>query len=182
MTLNEMYLSDYHLSASTHTILYYLNECYIIFPLYQAFFTEEYTQHHQEDREKLVRLKDLIAWQVLNTYSQIHVHNIYSHYFYMCVCVCFSADTMAFLFPDPIIRWRNLPPWEESDRGLASFPWAHGGVFQTAEKESGEGVRSERVGKLKEKCRKILTFLLKYDASVIQNIFFSAKLDMELLW
>uniref|UniRef100_A0AAX7VFT5 Dedicator of cytokinesis 2 n=1 Tax=Astatotilapia calliptera TaxID=8154 RepID=A0AAX7VFT5_ASTCA len=30
----------------------------------KAFFTEEYTQHHQEDREKLVRLKDLIAWQI----------------------------------------------------------------------------------------------------------------------
>uniref|UniRef100_A0A3Q1IG54 Dedicator of cytokinesis 2 n=1 Tax=Anabas testudineus TaxID=64144 RepID=A0A3Q1IG54_ANATE len=30
----------------------------------KAFFTEEYTQQHPEDRDKLVRLKDLIAWQI----------------------------------------------------------------------------------------------------------------------
>uniref|UniRef100_A0A669DWQ3 Dedicator of cytokinesis 2 n=1 Tax=Oreochromis niloticus TaxID=8128 RepID=A0A669DWQ3_ORENI len=30
----------------------------------KAFFTEEYTQQHQEDRDKLLRLKDLIAWQI----------------------------------------------------------------------------------------------------------------------
>ncbi|XP_062332902.1 dedicator of cytokinesis protein 2 [Osmerus eperlanus] len=30
----------------------------------KAFFTEEYTQHHPEDRDKLLRLKDLIAWQI----------------------------------------------------------------------------------------------------------------------
>ncbi|KAF7228204.1 dedicator of cytokinesis protein 2 [Nothobranchius furzeri] len=30
----------------------------------KAFFTEEYTQHHQDDRDKLLRLKDLIAWQI----------------------------------------------------------------------------------------------------------------------
>uniref|UniRef100_A0A3B3YBY9 DOCKER domain-containing protein n=1 Tax=Poecilia mexicana TaxID=48701 RepID=A0A3B3YBY9_9TELE len=30
----------------------------------QAFFTEEYTLQHPEDREKLLRLKDLIAWQI----------------------------------------------------------------------------------------------------------------------
>lgn len=83
---------------------HFLNECYIIFPLYQAFFTEEYTQHHQEDRDKLVRLKDLIAWQVLNTYSQIHVHNIYSHYFYMCVCVCvFLLTPWHFYFQIPLL-------------------------------------------------------------------------------
>lgn len=38
----------------------------------KAFFTEEYTQQHPEDRDKLLRLKDLIAWQVLkhqNTHS-----------------------------------------------------------------------------------------------------------------
>ncbi|XP_035017621.1 dedicator of cytokinesis protein 2 isoform X2 [Hippoglossus stenolepis] len=29
----------------------------------KAFFTEEYTEQHQEDRDKLLRLKDLIAWQ-----------------------------------------------------------------------------------------------------------------------
>uniref|UniRef100_A0A3B5BFB8 DOCKER domain-containing protein n=1 Tax=Stegastes partitus TaxID=144197 RepID=A0A3B5BFB8_9TELE len=30
----------------------------------QAFFTEEYNQQHPEDRDKLLRLKDLIAWQI----------------------------------------------------------------------------------------------------------------------
>lgn len=30
----------------------------------QAFFTEEYTREHPEDQDKLTRLKDLIAWQV----------------------------------------------------------------------------------------------------------------------
>uniref|UniRef100_A0A3Q2TB99 Dedicator of cytokinesis 2 n=1 Tax=Fundulus heteroclitus TaxID=8078 RepID=A0A3Q2TB99_FUNHE len=30
----------------------------------KAFFTEEYNQQHPEDREKLLRLKDLIAWQI----------------------------------------------------------------------------------------------------------------------
>uniref|UniRef100_A0A674MZH9 Dedicator of cytokinesis 2 n=1 Tax=Takifugu rubripes TaxID=31033 RepID=A0A674MZH9_TAKRU len=30
----------------------------------KAFFTEEYTQQHPEDRDKLSRLKDLIAWQI----------------------------------------------------------------------------------------------------------------------
>uniref|UniRef100_A0A3Q3W6H4 Uncharacterized protein n=1 Tax=Mola mola TaxID=94237 RepID=A0A3Q3W6H4_MOLML len=30
----------------------------------KAFFTEEYTQQHPADRDKLLRLKDLIAWQI----------------------------------------------------------------------------------------------------------------------
>uniref|UniRef100_A0A8C9XBM0 Dedicator of cytokinesis 2 n=1 Tax=Sander lucioperca TaxID=283035 RepID=A0A8C9XBM0_SANLU len=30
----------------------------------KAFFTEEYNQQHPEDRDKLLRLKDLIAWQI----------------------------------------------------------------------------------------------------------------------
>lgn len=30
----------------------------------QAFFTDEYTHEHPDDRDKLMRLKDLIAWQV----------------------------------------------------------------------------------------------------------------------
>ena len=30
----------------------------------QAFFTEEYAREHPEDQDKLTRLKDLIAWQV----------------------------------------------------------------------------------------------------------------------
>ncbi|TRY83827.1 hypothetical protein DNTS_031967, partial [Danionella cerebrum] len=30
----------------------------------KAFFTEEYTQEHPDDRDKLMRLKDLIAWQI----------------------------------------------------------------------------------------------------------------------
>ncbi|KAM7389759.1 hypothetical protein PAMP_023717 [Pampus punctatissimus] len=30
----------------------------------KAFFTDEYTQQHPEDRDKLLRLKDLIAWQI----------------------------------------------------------------------------------------------------------------------
>ncbi|KAJ0050076.1 hypothetical protein NL108_011796, partial [Boleophthalmus pectinirostris] len=30
----------------------------------KAFFTDEYTQEHPEDRDKLMRLKDLIAWQI----------------------------------------------------------------------------------------------------------------------
>lgn len=40
------------------------NAAFISF-LFQAFFTDEYTQH-PGDRDKLIRLKDLIAWQVLN--------------------------------------------------------------------------------------------------------------------
>ncbi|KAF7653372.1 hypothetical protein LDENG_00083840 [Lucifuga dentata] len=30
----------------------------------KAFFTDDYTQQHPEDRDKLLRLKDLIAWQI----------------------------------------------------------------------------------------------------------------------
>ncbi|XP_037637082.1 dedicator of cytokinesis protein 2-like isoform X1 [Sebastes umbrosus] len=30
----------------------------------KAFFTDEYNQQHPEDRDKLVRIKDLIAWQI----------------------------------------------------------------------------------------------------------------------
>uniref|UniRef100_A0A8C5ERG7 Dedicator of cytokinesis 2 n=1 Tax=Gouania willdenowi TaxID=441366 RepID=A0A8C5ERG7_GOUWI len=30
----------------------------------KAFFTDEYTQQHKEDEDKLLRLKDLIAWQI----------------------------------------------------------------------------------------------------------------------
>ncbi|XP_034086797.1 dedicator of cytokinesis protein 2-like [Gymnodraco acuticeps] len=30
----------------------------------KAFFTEDFTQQHPEDRDKLLRLKDLIAWQI----------------------------------------------------------------------------------------------------------------------
>ncbi|XP_068180969.1 dedicator of cytokinesis protein 2 [Antennarius striatus] len=30
----------------------------------KAFFTEEYSQQHPEDKDKLLRLKDLIAWQI----------------------------------------------------------------------------------------------------------------------
>lgn len=42
--------------------------------LFQAFFTEEYTQQHPEDRDKLIRLKDLIAWQVLNMLQHSDQH------------------------------------------------------------------------------------------------------------
>lgn len=51
------------------------------------------------------------------------------------------------VFVDPITRWRDLSPWEKSDGRLAAFPRANGGVLQTAEEESGEGVRRERAGK-----------------------------------
>lgn len=58
-----------------------------------------------------------------------------------------SVDTIIFIFIDPIAGRRDLSPWKESDRRPASFPRAHGGVFQTAEEESGEGIWSERAGK-----------------------------------
>lgn len=58
-----------------------------------------------------------------------------------------SVDAIIFVPIDPVTGWRDLSPWEESDGCLASFPRAHGGVFQAAEEESGEGVRSERAGK-----------------------------------
>lgn len=38
-------------------------------PSPQAFFTEEYTQEHPEDQDKLTRLKDLIAWQVQQSWA-----------------------------------------------------------------------------------------------------------------
>ena len=47
---------------------------FLIYHLYQAFFTDEYNQQHPEDRDKLLRLKDLIAWQVLNTPAHIRGH------------------------------------------------------------------------------------------------------------
>uniref|UniRef100_A0A8D3DUC9 Dedicator of cytokinesis 2 n=1 Tax=Scophthalmus maximus TaxID=52904 RepID=A0A8D3DUC9_SCOMX len=40
----------------------------------KAFFTEEYTQQHQEDRDKLLRLKDLIAWQIPLLGAGISLH------------------------------------------------------------------------------------------------------------
>lgn len=45
----------------------------------KAFFTEEYTQQHPEDRDKLLRLKDLIAWQVLK-YQYTHSLNTANKY------------------------------------------------------------------------------------------------------
>ncbi|MBN3301172.1 DOCK2 protein, partial [Amia calva] len=40
----------------------------------KAFFTEEYTQQHPEDREKMSRLKDLIAWQIPLLGAGIRLH------------------------------------------------------------------------------------------------------------
>ncbi|KAF0039726.1 hypothetical protein F2P81_007961 [Scophthalmus maximus] len=40
----------------------------------KAFFTEEYTQQHQEDRDKLLRIKDLIAWQIPLLGAGISLH------------------------------------------------------------------------------------------------------------
>lgn len=42
---------------------------------FQAFFTEEYTHQHPDDRDKLIRLKDLIAWQVLNMLQHSGEHD-----------------------------------------------------------------------------------------------------------
>ena len=106
-----------------------------MFPLDQAFFTEEYTEQHQEDRDKLLRLKDLIAWQV-------RVHTTVS---VLALSSC-PADAKTFVFVDPAAGRRDRPPREESERRPASVPRAHGGVLQAAEEESGEGVRSERAG------------------------------------
>lgn len=36
----------------------------------QAFFTEEYAREHPEDQDKLTRLKDLIAWQVQQSWPR----------------------------------------------------------------------------------------------------------------
>lgn len=58
-----------------------------------------------------------------------------------------SVDTIIFVSIDPFTGWWDRSPWQESDGGPSSFPRAHGGVFQTAEEESAEGVRSERAGK-----------------------------------
>lgn len=57
--------------------------------LFQAFFTEEYTQQHPEDRDKLLRLKDLIAWQVLNMLQHsagCNAADIYLRHFYWPIC------------------------------------------------------------------------------------------------
>lgn len=40
--------------------------CVCVCVFLQAFFTDEYMQEHPDDRDKLMRLKDLIAWQVRN--------------------------------------------------------------------------------------------------------------------
>lgn len=117
-----------------HVVVYL--RVYVIVPLYQAFFTDEYTQQHPEDRDKLLRLKDFIAWQVTNTLTHV-VQYRYTQ--------PVSAHTM-FVFIDPLTGWRNLSSREEGDRRPAAVPRANGGVFQTAEEESGEGVWSERAG------------------------------------
>lgn len=139
----------------------------------QAFFTEEYTQQHPEDRDKLVRLKDLIAWQVLNILTHIPQ---YSYTPPVALPLCCHSDTVIFIFIDPITRWWNLSPREEGDRWPASVSRAHGGVFQTAEEESGEGVWRERAGKNCEKVGerdreesksgRIRDLLLKHDVSL----------------
>lgn len=77
-------------------------------PLCQAFFTDEYNQQHPEDRDKLLRLKDLIAWQV---YSSI-THTTFTR---ASLFGC-SVDTITCVFIDPIAGWRHLPPREEGDR------------------------------------------------------------------
>ncbi|XP_029296967.1 LOW QUALITY PROTEIN: dedicator of cytokinesis 2 [Cottoperca gobio] len=40
----------------------------------KAFFTEEYNQQHPEDKDKLLRLKDLIAWQIPLLGGGISIH------------------------------------------------------------------------------------------------------------
>lgn len=58
----------------------------IVFDLFcfccQAFFTEEYTQYHPDDKEKLLRLKDLIAWQVPNKITKRLKKNVNTFYKY----------------------------------------------------------------------------------------------------
>lgn len=45
-------------------LLHFFQPCPLPLSLLQAFFTDKYTQDHPEDREKIDKLKDLIAWQV----------------------------------------------------------------------------------------------------------------------
>lgn len=116
----------------------------------KAFFTEEYTQQHPEDRDKLLRLKDLIAWQVLPTREREKPNTLcnaadkYTRHFYGGHCVDGAALTV---FIDPITGRRDLAPRQEGDGRLAAVPRADGGVLQAAEEESGEGVRREGAGR-----------------------------------
>lgn len=120
------------------------NAAFISF-LFQAFFTEEYTQQHPEDRDKLIRLKDLIAWQVLNMLQ--HPGEREAADILVWILCDPSVGTITFtVFIDPITRRRHLSPREEGDWWLATFPRAYGGMFQTAKEKGGEGVRSERAG------------------------------------
>lgn len=60
----------------------------------KAFFTDEYVQEHQDDREKLMRLKDLIAWQVVKHINTlfISVHTFTSVAFSPTVFWVFHVD------------------------------------------------------------------------------------------
>ncbi|RXN19004.1 dedicator of cytokinesis 1 [Labeo rohita] len=40
----------------------------------KAFFTEKYIQEHQNDQEKIEKLKDLIAWQIPNLAEGVRIH------------------------------------------------------------------------------------------------------------
>lgn len=124
----------------------------------QAFFTDEYTQEHPDDRDKLMRLKDLIAWQVRNTGHFRHWVSLL-----ICISVVLTLDTCPVMLGlkdrwltclnsrltrvDPVVGQRNQSSWKKSDRWPSSFPRAHGGVLQTAEEEGGEGIWSQRAGK-----------------------------------
>lgn len=73
--------------------------------MHQAFFTEEYSQQHPDDRDKLLRLTDLIAWQVLS--MQTHTAHLFLYAALLIHSTC-SLDSIAW--------WRNSPPWKKGDR------------------------------------------------------------------
>lgn len=86
----------------------------------KAFFTEEYTQQHPEDRDKLLRLKDLIAWQVLkyqNTLS-LNTANKYTCHFKRGR---FIDTAVLMMFIDPITGRRDFSPREKGDGRLTAF-------------------------------------------------------------
>lgn len=108
----------------------------------QAFFTDEYTHEHPDDRDKLMRLKDLIAWQVRHITWRWKTCRVMSGLDRWLTCLNSCLTGL-----DPVVGQRNRSAWKKGGRWPSTFPRAHGGVLQTTEEEGGEGVWSERAGK-----------------------------------
>uniref|UniRef100_A0A665TCF7 Dedicator of cytokinesis 2 n=1 Tax=Echeneis naucrates TaxID=173247 RepID=A0A665TCF7_ECHNA len=116
----------------------------------KAFFTDEYTQEHSEDRDKLLRLKDLIAWQVHSRYVytphlpvtlHLDVMKTQNICIYRSRCWVEESPCMGRGLPMTCVRsmsaWRSSPiSWNSTlPRSSGSVSIVEGGVVTVGDAE-----------------------------------------------